>query len=122
MKCVLFPNIKISTSFFPPFHPQLAGAPPFEADNAVATYELIQAAVDSVPFPADVEASKEAGSFVQSLLQIKPTQRLGVAGGVQKVKNHAWFKGFDWAALESRAMTPPHVPKVKLPQAELCHV
>jgi hypothetical protein len=35
-----------------------------------------------------------------------------MAGGVAEVKQHPWFKGFDWDALAQRKMKAPYVPKV----------
>eukprot|EP00976_Prorocentrum_cordatum_P052208 1053692-Prorocentrum_minimum.AAC.1 len=43
--------------------------------------------------------------------QVNLAQRLGcMRGGLTDVKSHAWFRGFDWKALEGRAMKPPWIP------------
>ena len=34
-------------------------------------------------------------------------------GGAKQIKEHAWFAGFDWDALENRNMTAPIVPIIK---------
>jgi len=47
------------------------------------------------------------------LLQRRPVLRLGMrTGGIQDIKRHPWFDGFDWDALATRRMKPPCVPKV----------
>ena len=38
--------------------------------------------------------------------------RLGCSGGVEEVKRHAYFSGFDWAALEAGTLKAPIEPNV----------
>jgi serine/threonine protein kinase len=92
----------------------LAGYPPFysggESNDPMVTYSRIIAG--SIEFPSHF--SREAVSLLRKLLNPKPSKRLGVVqGGARLAKLHTWFRGFDWAALEGRTMTPPHVPVVK---------
>eukprot|EP00959_Pyramimonas_sp_CCMP1952_P120723 2523940-Pyramimonas_sp.AAC.1 len=48
------------------------------------------------------------------MLQVNLAKRLGcMRGGMNDVKSHAWFKGFDWGALEMRVMKPPWIPPLK---------
>jgi len=35
-----------------------------------------------------------------------------VHGGVQKIKEHPWFFGFDFTGLEQRRMRPPVIPYI----------
>jgi hypothetical protein len=39
-------------------------------------------------------------------LQVDPTKRLG-ANGFHEIKNHAFFRDFDWVKLESLEMVSP---------------
>ena len=50
--------------------------------------------------------------LINSLLKFDPNQRLG-AKGWQEIKDHAFFKGFDWKALESLEMESPLKDLVK---------
>jgi len=34
--------------------------------------------------------------------------------GVDDIKQHPWFMGFDWSALASKKMPPPRKPRVGL--------
>lgn len=48
-----------------------------------------------IAFP--MHFSKQAVDLIRRLLHAKPTKRLGVLkGGARLVKDHLWFKGFDW--------------------------
>jgi serine/threonine protein kinase len=51
----------------------------------------------------------EAADFVNSLIQRKPSSRLGI-NGPSEVKRHPWFKGFDWEALLEKSIVPRHIP------------
>ena len=55
--------------------------------------------------------SRSLTDLVQRLLEYDPTRRLcsGIAGAIE-IKEHAWFAGFDWGALQSRTMAAPFVP------------
>jgi hypothetical protein len=49
-----------------------------------------------IAFP--MHFSKQAVDLIRRLLHAKPTKRLGVLkGGARLVKDHLWFKGFDWS-------------------------
>lgn len=50
-------------------------------------------------------------SLVDGLLTLEPHARLGVRGeGLREVMEHAYFEGFDWAALRQGAMAAPFNP------------
>ena len=44
---------------------------------------------------ADSGWSKECVSFINNLLQRNPENRLGNRG-INEIKHHSWFKGFEW--------------------------
>ena len=45
--------------------------------------------------------SLEAADFFNKLIQRKPINRLGLNGPAE-VKEHPWFKNFDWKSLEEK--------------------
>jgi len=57
--------------------------------------------------------SREAADFINKLIQRKPASRLGL-NGPDEVKEHVWFKDFDWDELFSKKKTSPFIP----PQSE----
>ena len=58
---------------------------------------------------------QELKDFVKCFLVRAPNRRMGcMQGGVAEVKQHPWFKGFDWDALAARKMRPPYVPKARI--------
>jgi len=46
--------------------------------------------------------SIEAADICNKLIRRKPMNRLGFMNGVQEIKAHPWFNGFNWDALNSR--------------------
>lgn len=54
---------------------------------------------------------EEAGEFVNGMIVRNPGGRLGRARGMEEVKGHRWFMGFDWGALEKKEMTAPFIPR-----------
>ncbi|CAD8140876.1 unnamed protein product [Paramecium pentaurelia] len=59
----------------------------------------------------------EAGDFINQLIQRKPENRLGTQSP-EDVKNHRWFKNFDWKKLQSKIMVSPYQPKKKFHPCE----
>jgi serine/threonine protein kinase len=57
--------------------------------------------------------SLEAADFINRLIQRKPGNRLGKEGP-QVLKDHDWFRGFNWDALYNKQIPAPFVP----PRAE----
>ena len=53
--------------------------------------------------------SLEAADLVNKLIQRKPTNRLGF-NGPNEIKNHVWFRGFDWQELYNKQIPAPFVP------------
>ncbi|CAD8135973.1 unnamed protein product [Paramecium octaurelia] len=51
----------------------------------------------------------QAGDFANQLLQRKPQNRLG-SNGPDEVKEHPWFKDFDWEKLENKKILAPFIP------------
>jgi serine/threonine protein kinase len=53
--------------------------------------------------------SLEAADFINKLIQRKPINRLGL-NGPQEVKDHVWFKGYNWDDLLGRKFKSPFIP------------
>lgn len=87
----------------------LAGRTPFAADHPMRVYWNIMCGVARVDFPAACRGPAE--ELVRALLRNQPVERLPMGcGGVQNVKDHAWFIGVDWCGLLSASVKPPWVP------------
>jgi len=56
---------------------------------------------------------------VRKLLVISPARRLGATrNGATGVKEHAWFRDFDWEAFAKKSMKAPYVPVVRIHAAQ----
>eukprot|EP00923_Selenidium_pygospionis_P037571 GHVN01065852.1.p1 GENE.GHVN01065852.1~~GHVN01065852.1.p1 ORF type:complete len:185 (+),score=19.71 GHVN01065852.1:69-557(+) len=88
------------------------GEPPFGFSDYALDSErtLVQLALDSPrsirfpPSPPETAATDEpeymrALDFISKLLTVNEIQRLGCSG-VSEVKQHTWFHGFDWDAIQ----------------------
>jgi serine/threonine protein kinase len=84
----------------------MTGQPPFDSeDGAEMNDELDQKIMnDEVNFPEDM--SLAAISIVMLLLMKNPTKRLGSNGSVDTVRQHPFFKGIDWQALQEKRVKP----------------
>jgi cGMP-dependent protein kinase len=90
----------------------MTGAAPFRAETDMAMYGKVLKGINHVQFPSKCDTATE--DIVKAILKSDPTERLPMRqGGVKNLKNHHWFKGFDWRALVSRALAPPYLPAVK---------
>jgi len=88
----------------------LASYPPFYDEDPMKTYAKIMHG--QVAFP--MHFSKQAVDLIKRLLHPKPTKRLGVLkGGAKLIKQHPWFKGFDWEQFEKQTMKAPIILPVK---------
>lgn len=82
----------------------LASYPPFYDEDPMKTYAKIMHG--HIAFP--LHFSKSAIDLIKGLLHLKPTKRLGVIkGGATMIKQHAWFKGFDWDAFFNKKLQAP---------------
>ena len=65
----------------------------------------------SIDFTEDFDPV--AKDLVLQMLNPKYSKRLGTSkDAASKIRNHPWFKDFDWVALVKRELPPP-VPKCK---------
>jgi serine/threonine protein kinase len=88
----------------------LAGDPPFTAKNQ----KDLDRKILSEKFTAPSYLGKNTHSLLKGMLEKDVNKRLGAAksnmfsiGGVAALKQHAFFDGLDWSALERCEITPP---------------
>jgi len=90
----------------------LSGHPPFESAYPMQIYSKVTKGISKIPFPAKCQGDVE--TLIKGLLKAEPSERLPMRpGGIQNLKEHKWYAGFDWETLNSRTMTPPYSPVVK---------
>jgi len=89
----------------------LMGTTPFaDTRGPSKIYEKIM--IGKITYPPTL--SEEVKDLLKGLLEPKATHRLGVlAGGAQRIKDHAWFHGFDWAGLAKKQVQPPYKKTVR---------
>jgi serine/threonine-protein kinase RIM15 len=72
----------------------LYGIPPFHAETPEKVFENILSG--HIEWHEDwIEFSQEARDFMNKLMTLEPSQRLG-SGGAEEVKAHPFFAGIDW--------------------------
>ncbi|KAH8282934.1 hypothetical protein KR054_010992 [Drosophila jambulina] len=95
-------------------HELLNGTPPFSAPDPMQTYNLILKGIDMINFPKHM--SRWAVQLIKRLCRDVPSERLGYqTGGIQDIKKHKWFLGFDWDGLTSQLLIPPFVRPIAHP-------
>lgn len=88
----------------------LVGIDPFNDDDPMAIYQRILKG--KIKFPRDFD--KDAKSIVKHLLVADTAKRYGcLKGGANDIKEHRWFGGLDWAALEQRKLKAKYIPEVE---------
>ncbi|GJQ70115.1 hypothetical protein Trydic_g22586 [Trypoxylus dichotomus] len=91
----------------------LVGKTPFRTDDHtnMMTYNRILRGINSISFPSHVTNS--AKHLIQKLCRPVPTDRLGCQkNGIQDIRNHNFFHGFEWEKLRIQTIKPPFVPKL----------
>jgi len=90
----------------------MTGHPPFESAAPMQIYSKVTKGINKVTFPAKIKGTCE--DLVKALCKKEPTDRLAMKkGGIQNVKAHKWFDGFDWDKMQVDKLEPPYKPKVK---------
>lgn len=85
------------------------GFEPMDVYNAILAHET----AEDIVYPDTVEFSPLCKDIISQLLHPKKSKRLGVKfPGVQGLKNHKFFQGFDWKQLEERKMQPAIKPQL----------
>jgi len=88
----------------------IIGETPFYADSLVNTYAKIMNHSKELCFPDDVELSTAAKDLIKKFLSDAQV-RLG-RDGVQRVKEHAFFRNSDWTFDTIKQAQPPYIPKL----------
>jgi cGMP-dependent protein kinase len=92
----------------------LAGTPPFTASDPMKVYNIILRGFDQIEPPRHI--NRTAVTLMKRFCRENPSERIGYQkDGINDIKKHRWFQGFDWEGLESRSLTPPIKPAVKGP-------
>jgi cGMP-dependent protein kinase len=90
----------------------MSGHPPFESAYPMQIYSKVMKGIGKVPFPPKCQGP--VGDLIKALLKKEPSERLPMRpGGVQNLKDHKWYAGFDWEALLALKLEPPYKPVVK---------
>eukprot|EP00918_Siedleckia_nematoides_P002722 GHVU01006227.1.p1 GENE.GHVU01006227.1~~GHVU01006227.1.p1 ORF type:complete len:341 (+),score=89.81 GHVU01006227.1:95-1117(+) len=88
----------------------IVGYPPFFDDEPMGIYQKILGC--KIVFPRYFD--KNGKALVKRLLTSDLGRRYGnLQRGVEDIKQHRWFEGFDWNALMERTIEPPYKPPVK---------
>ena len=88
----------------------LFGIPPFYSNNYEKMFDLITES--QLRFPRKIIVSEDAKDLIRKLLVKDQDLRLGSNEGFEAIKNHSFFKGFDFKALEEKKMNAPYIPKL----------
>jgi Serine/threonine protein kinase len=90
----------------------IAGIDPFSDEDPMAIYQKILKG--KVKFPRNFDANGK--SLIKHLLVADLTKRFGnMRGGVNDIKSHRFFTGFDWARLVQKALTMSYIPNIRAP-------
>lgn len=87
----------------------LTGLPPFYS-NASRERLFRKILVSKIHMPRFI--SRDAQMLLKGLLCRNPAQRLGSNRDAIAIKEHTFFSGIDWDALERKEVTPPFKPAV----------
>lgn len=91
----------------------LYGIPPFHAETPEKVFENIVSGV--IEWHEDwVDFSEEARDFMERLMTVEPTRRLG-ANGADEVKAHPFFNGIEWDKVTSTEAA--FIPQVTDPES-----
>jgi len=92
-------------------HEFVVGPLPFGRDGQERE-EIFQEILHAPLQYLELVSDETATSAIASLLEREPRRRLG-SGGIAEVKQHAYFAGFDWEALEKGRLAVPWVPSMQ---------
>ncbi|XP_033835638.1 cGMP-dependent protein kinase 2 isoform X1 [Periophthalmus magnuspinnatus] len=84
----------------------LTGSPPFSGPDPMKIYTSILRGVEKVDFPKKIR--KRAEDLIRRLCRLNPMERLGNnKNGINDIKKHKWFQGFNWDGLRRRQLVSP---------------
>ncbi|KAF8150615.1 kinase-like domain-containing protein [Crassisporium funariophilum] len=97
---------------------------PFDGRNAEKmTHSILK---DPLRFPDDAaqRCSEQGMMALRGFIDRDPTTRLGCrpnGQGVEDIKQHPWFSGIQWDAIETKELQPPFVPDMKQANFDVSH-
>jgi len=87
---------------------------PFRAKDDLTIYENILRGIHSVQFSYRI--SRKAEMLIKALCRQEPSERLGYQkGGINDIRKHKWFGGFDWDGFHVQRVPAPILPDVRDP-------
>jgi len=90
----------------------MGGRTPFEAASPMQICQKVKKGIAKATFPAKCKGVIE--TLIKGLCEQEPSKRLPMKkGGIDNIKKHAWFKGFDWDKMINLTLEAPYVPQVK---------
>lgn len=92
-------------------HEMLVGKPP---PDPTQSDTRAQSLIHNWP-----ELSQTAAELLVGLLQEEPNDRLGVKGGMPKLKRHRFFDGIDMEALKKKKVEAPFIPEMPTDDGDL---
>eukprot|EP00062_Callorhinchus_milii_P001560 gi/632936804/ref/XP_007896165.1/ PREDICTED: cGMP-dependent protein kinase 2-like [Callorhinchus milii] len=92
----------------------LTGSPPFTGPDPIKIYNMILRGIEKVDFPKRI--GKRSEDLIRRLCRLNPTERMGnKKNGINDIRKHKWFQGFDWEGLRNRRMKSPLTKELKGP-------
>jgi len=90
----------------------MSGHPPFESAYPMQIYAKVTKGISKVTMPGKCKG--QVGDLIKQLLRNDPSERLPMRpGGVQNLKSHKWFEGFNWESMKQLKLQAPYEPVVK---------
>jgi len=90
----------------------LSGHPPFESATPMQIYQKVKKGINRVAFPKKCRGVVE--TLIKGLCNSNAGERLPMKkGGIDNIKQHAFYQGFSWEAMEEFGMLAPYKPVVK---------
>lgn len=87
----------------------LVGRAPFEAESDNERYEAVKRGIEAIVFPPSCRG--DAAELVRKLCRHAPESRPKAIA----VREHAWFRDFNWQSLRALSMDAPYKPRVRGP-------
>jgi CRP-like cAMP-binding protein len=90
----------------------MSGHPPFESAYPMQIYSKVMKGIGKIAMPSKCQGL--CGELIKALLKTDPADRLPVRpGGIDNLKAHKWYEGFDWPTMKNNLVDPPYKPIVK---------